>query len=88
MSERIDKFLGDTPTRTVVRLLVISLVVGIIMSTIGLTPVELWDSLVQFVRRLYDLGFDAIWRIARYFVWGAVVVVPVFLLMRLLKYSR
>ena len=60
MSERIDKFLGDTPTRTVVRLLVISLVVGIIMSTIGLTPVELWDSLVQFVRRLYDLGFDAI----------------------------
>jgi len=88
MSERIDKFLGDTPARTVVRLLVISLVVGIIMSTIGLTPVELWHNLVQFVRHLYELGFDAVWRIARYFVWGAVVVVPVFLLMRLLKYSR
>ncbi len=88
MSERINKFLGDTPGRTLLRLLIISFVVGIIMSSIGLTPIELWFKLQDFVRHLYYLGFDAIWRIARYFVWGAVVVVPVFLLMRLLKYSR
>jgi hypothetical protein len=88
MSERINKFLGDTPGRTLVRLLIISLVVGIIMSTIGLSPIELWYKLLDFARHLYDLGFDAIWRIAKYFVGGAVVVVPVFLLMRLLKYSR
>ena len=88
MSERINKFLGDTPGKTLVRLLVISLVVGIIMSTIGLTPLDLWYKMQDFALRLYDLGFDAIWRIARYFVWGAVVVVPVFLLVRLLKFSR
>jgi hypothetical protein len=88
MSQRINKFLGDTPAKTLVRLMVISLVVGIIMSTIGLTPYDLWYKLQDFALRLYDLGFDAIWRIARYFVWGAMVVVPVFLLMRLLKISR
>ncbi len=88
MSERINKFLGDTPGRTLMRLLIISFVVGIIMSTIGLSPIELWYKLQDFVRQLYHLGFDAIWRIAKYFVWGAVVVVPLFLLMRLLKYSR
>ena len=86
MSERINKFLGDTPGKTMVRLLIISFVVGIIMSTIGLTPVDLWYKLQDFFARLYSLGFDAVWRIAKYFVWGAVVVVPVFLLMRLLKY--
>ncbi len=85
MSERINNFLGDTPGKTLVRLLIISFVVGIVMSTLGLTPVELWYKLQDFVVRLYNLGFDAIWRIAKYFVWGAVVVVPIFLLSRLLK---
>ena len=85
MSERINNFLGDTPGKTLVRLLIISCVVGIVMSTLGLTPMELWYKLQDFVVRLYNLGFDAIWRIAKYFVWGAVVVVPIFLLSRLLK---
>ncbi len=85
MSERMNNFLGDTPGKTLVRLLIISFVVGIVMSTLGLTPMELWYKLQDFVVRLYNLGFDAIWRIAKYFVWGAVVVVPIFLLSRLLK---
>ena len=88
MNERINKFLGDTPGKTFVRLMIISLVVGIIMSTIGLSPYDLWIKMQDFVLRLYDLGFDAIWRIARYFVLGAAVVIPVFLLVRILKFSR
>ena len=88
MSERVNKFLGDTPGRTLIRLLVISFVVGIIMSTIGLTPVDLWYNLLDFINHLYYLGFDAIWRISKYFVWGAVIVVPIFLLMRLLNFKR
>lgn len=88
MSEKINRFLGDTPGKTLVRLLIISFVVGIVMSTIGLTPVDLWYKMQNFVLRLYDLGFDALWRIAKYFVWGAMVVVPIFLIMRLLKISR
>ena len=88
MSERVNKFLGDTPGRTLIRLLVISFVVGIIMSTIGLTPIDLWYNLKDFVYRLYHLGFDAIWRISKYFVWGAVFVIPIFLLMRLMNFKR
>ncbi len=85
MSERINSFLGDTPGKTLVRLLIISFVVGIVMSTLGLTPYDLWYKLQDFFIRLYNLGFDAIWRIAKYFVWGAVIVVPIFLISRLLK---
>ncbi len=88
MSERLTQFLGDTPGRTIVRLAIISFVVGIILSAIGLTPIELWFTLQDFALRLYELGFDAFWRLGRYFVWGAVVVVPVFLLLRLLKLGR
>ncbi len=88
MNQRINRFLGDTPGRTLVRLLIVSFVVGIIMSTIGLTPFDLWQNLQDMVLKLYNLGFEAIWKIAKYFVWGAMVVVPIFLIMRLLKVSR
>lgn len=88
MSEPVNRFLGDTPGRTLVRLLIISFVVGIVMSALGLSPAELWYKLQNLVISLYELGFEAIWRIAKYFVWGAMVVVPIFLIMRLLKFSR
>jgi len=86
--ERLTGFLGDTPARTLVKLAIVSFVVGIIMSALNFTPYEVWEAIRDFVIRLYDLGFDAIWRVARYFFWGALVVVPIFLLLRALRFGR
>lgn len=88
MENGLAKFLGDTPGRTLVKLAVISFVVGIIMSALNFTPVEVWYAVRDFFIKIYELGFDAVWRIARYFVWGALVVVPIFLLMRLFKFGK
>ena len=88
MSEGITRFLGDTPGRTIIKLAIISFVVGIIMSALNFTPYEVWEAVRDFVIRLYDLGFEAVWRIARYFVWGALVVIPVFLLLRVMRFGR
>lgn len=88
MSNGLSQFLGDTPGRTLVKLAVISFVVGIIMSALNFTPIEVWFAIENFFIRIYELGFDAIWRIARYFVWGAFIVVPIFLLMRLLRMGK
>lgn len=85
---KLTRFLGDTPARTIVKLAVLSLIVGIIMSALNFTPVELWYALRDFVHWLYDLGYEAFARIGIYFVWGAMVVVPVFLLMRILNFGR
>jgi len=86
--ERLTGFLGDTPARTLVKLAIVSFVVGIIMSALNFTPYEVWEAIRDFVIRLYDLGFDAIWRVARYFFWGALVVVPIFLLLRVMRFGR
>lgn len=88
MQSKLTEILGDTPSRTIVKLVVISFVVGIIMSALNFTPWEVWYAFQDFIERLYELGFDAIWRIARYFVWGAVIVVPIFLVLRLMKMGR
>lgn len=82
----VTRFLGDTPARTVVKLAILSLVVGIVMSALNLTPILLWYNIQDLVRWLYDLGYEAFARIGIYFVYGAMVVVPLFLLMRLMNY--
>ena len=84
----LTRFLGDTPIRTIVKLAVLSLIVGIIMSALNFTPIELWWALRDFARWVYDLGYEAFARIGIYFVWGAMVVVPIFLLMRILNFGR
>ena len=88
MSQRIDEFLGDSLGRTIIRLAIISLVVGVILSAINVSPWEVWDAIREFFVSLYNLGFEAIWKIWRYFVWGAIIVVPIFILLRLLKMGR
>lgn len=86
MSDKLTQFLGDTPSRTIVKLLVISLVVGIIMSATGFTPMDVWHGITGFIERIYRLGFAAFGRFGEYLVYGAMIVVPVFLIMRVLKF--
>ncbi len=88
MARQIDDFLGDSLGRTIIKLAIISLVVGVILSAINVSPWEVWDSIRNFFVSLYNLGFEAVWKIGRYFVWGAIVVVPIFVIIRLLKFGR
>ena len=85
MSSRLNRFLGDTPFRVFVRLLVLSFIVGLVLSVIGLHPLEIFNWLERLVTRIYEMGFDALREALRYLLLGALVVVPVFLVMRLIK---
>lgn len=88
MSERVNRFLGDTPLRTIVKLAVVSLVVGVVMAALNWTPVDLWYAVRDFVEWVYRVGYEAFGRIGIYFVWGAMVVIPVFIVLRLLAMGR
>lgn len=88
MANKVESFLGDSLGRTIIKLAIISLVVGVILSALNVTPWEVWDAIRNFFVNLYNLGFDALWSVGKYFVYGAIVVVPIFLLMRFLKFGR
>jgi Family of unknown function (DUF6460) len=75
---------GQSIAGTVARLAVISLIVGVVLSALGINPANLFYSLNILARRLYDLGFGAIDWILQYLLVGAMVVVPVYLLARVL----
>lgn len=88
MAGEVNKMLGDTVARTVVKLLVVSLLVGFLMAIFGLTPWNIIYSARDFVVDLCRSGFHALGAIGDYLILGATIVIPVFIILRLLSYRR
>ena len=84
----MDRFFGGNPLAVLLRLAILSVVVGIVMAALQITPFDLIDKARLIFGRVYAMGFDAFrWGLG-YFVLGAVVVVPIWLIMRFLAVAR
>jgi Family of unknown function (DUF6460) len=70
---------------TIIRLVLLSIVVGIVLSALNIRPRDLIYHVQRFVDFIYSLGFGAIESAAQYFLLGAVVVVPIWLVSRLIS---
>jgi hypothetical protein len=88
MDSALARFFGGSPVRVVVQLVVFSFVVGVVLAAIGVSPFDIVDSLARLVERLYEGGFETIRWAWRYFLLGAVIVFPVWLIVRLLNWRR
>lgn len=88
MSDGVNRFLGDTPLRTLVKLLILSVAAGFLMKVFGFYPDDILYALRNFVLDLWHTGFAALGRVGDYLMLGAVIVIPVFVLIRILSYRR
>ena len=88
MSNGVNGFLGDTPVRVAIKLLILSVAVGFLMSIFGLYPDDILFAVRDFVIDLWNKGFKTLGKLGDYLLLGAVIVVPVFVLIRLLSYRR
>ena len=79
----MERFLGGSPLSVLVRLVFVSLLVGAAMAFLGLSPQNLYEAAARFIRSITGLGFDAVREVGGWLVAGAVIVVPLWLLMRL-----
>ncbi|WP_299811503.1 DUF6460 domain-containing protein [uncultured Roseibium sp.] len=84
----LSRFLGGSPAQVLLRLVFLSFVVGIVLSALNLDPFDLVDMAVEFVQRLWNMGYHAIWRLGGYLVIGAIVVIPIWLVTRVLSMGR
>ena len=74
--------------RTIIKLVIASLIVGVVMKWIGFTPLDLLHFLGTNIREIFEnLGSFAS-TLAEWLLLGATVVVPVWLVMRLLGGKR
>ncbi len=81
----MNNFFGGHPGAVLLRLAMISLLVGILLSVLGLSPFDIVDSFIRMFQRIYDMGFEAIEGAVGYFLLGAVIVFPVWFVSRLWK---
>jgi Family of unknown function (DUF6460) len=83
MTNTVGRFLGGSPAMVAVRLIVVSFVVGIVLETFGFDPATLLSEATRAVREMVELGFSDIHEVGRILLTGAMVVVPVWLVLRL-----
>ena len=85
---QLTRFFGGSPAMVLVRLVVLSVVVGVILAALGLDPRNLFESLQNLVQSLFNLGFGAVESVWRYFLLGAIIVIPLWLLLRVARTLR
>jgi Family of unknown function (DUF6460) len=84
----ISRFLGGSPGTVILRLIVTSLIVGAAMVFFNLTPRDLLEGLRQFIKNVWAGGLESLRTLLLYIAYGAIIVVPIFIVTRLLKMSR
>lgn len=82
------RFLGDSPLRVFLKLLVVSFLVGVVISAFGWSPYDILEWVRDTLLRIWNMGFATVDRLLGYMLLGAAIVVPAFIILRLLSYRR
>jgi hypothetical protein len=88
MADGVNRFLGDSIGRTIIKLIVVCLIVGFVLAFFGFTPDNIVDTIRYYFLDLWYNGFQALGRVGDYLLLGAIIVVPVFVVLRLLSIRR
>ncbi len=84
-NEQINRFLGGSPLAVIGKLILVSVLIGVVLSVLGLDPWNIVSSVERLIRAIWNMGFDAIVWLWKYFLLGAVLVIPIWLIVRLVN---
>jgi len=84
-NDLVHRFFGGPPLSVLVRLVLLSILVGVVLAAIGFDPWNIIYSIRRLIDAVWNMGWDAVNWLWRYFLLGAVIVVPIWLVMRLAK---
>ena len=88
MNNSLGRFLGGPPLSVAGKLILLSILIGVVLSALGLDPWNIVDSVRRLIRNIWDMGFDAVRWLWQYFLLGAVLVIPIWLILRLMRAPR
>ncbi len=82
----MERFFGGSPAAVIVKLAIASIIIGVILSFFGYDPSNLYGAVIRLWRWISSFGLDTLETLFRYLVLGAIIVVPLWLLSRLLSF--
>jgi hypothetical protein len=88
MAGNVERFLGGPPLAVLGKLILLSVLIGVVLSALGFDPWNIVDSLRRLIRSIWDMCFDALRWLWQYFLLGAVLVIPIWLILRLMRAPR
>ena len=87
-----DRPTGGRPRRTVIQLIIASVIVGAFLAFWGVSPAEFWSGIFDFVKGIVswfgDSFAEIVGNLLTYLLFGAAIVVPIWLLMRVIGGRR
>ncbi|HEY5377949.1 MAG TPA: DUF6460 domain-containing protein [Pseudolabrys sp.] len=87
-NDTVTKVFGGSPLAVLGRLILICILVGVVLNALGLDPFDIAQNIERLVRSIWNMGFDAFRWLWRYFLLGAVIVIPIWLIMRVINAPR
>jgi hypothetical protein len=87
-NDTVTKVFGGSPLAVLGRLILVSILVGVVLSALGLDPFDIVRSIQRLIQSIWDMGFDAFRWLWRYFLLGAVIVIPIWLILRAVNAPR
>jgi hypothetical protein len=85
MSNGLTRFLGGSLLSVLFKLVLLSILFGVVLSALGLDPWNIVASVRRLLQNIWDMGFDAVRWLWQYFLLGAVLVIPIWLILRLIR---
>ncbi|HWW48246.1 MAG TPA: DUF6460 domain-containing protein [Xanthobacteraceae bacterium] len=84
----LGRYIGGSPLGVAFRLVLLSILVGVVLAAVGFDPWNIVYSIRRLIERVWSLGFEALDSLWRYFLLGAVIVLPVWFISRLFGMPR
>lgn len=80
----VERALGGSPGSVVLRLALLSLLVGVGLAVFGMTPWGFFHWIRYTVEEVLGTGMEALRNLAGYIISGAIIVIPIWLFLRLI----
>jgi Domain of unknown function (DUF6460) len=87
-NDTVTRIFGGSPLAVLGRLVLVSILVGVVLTALGLDPWNILQSVERLIRTIWNMGFDAVKWLWRYFLLGAVIVIPIWIVVRLINAPR
>jgi hypothetical protein len=84
-NDLVQRFFGGPPLSVIIRLILLSILVGVVLAAIGFDPWNVIHSIRRLIDTIWNMGWDAVNWVWRYFLLGAVLVIPIWLIVRLAR---
>ena len=85
MNNALTRFFGGSPGAVLLRLALLSFVVGLLMVTFGFEPEDIIESFRRALDHILEYGLADLHHIWRVLATGALIVVPLWLITRLMS---